>query len=117
MYYMTKEKKQEIKKWSQITNAVKENYTPLKIIDLQYDENKGWLKTFAKVDPNIFLDSIYGSDNFEIKPFSARVENLDLKKITHCEHNVTGKRYKINQKSKIWQYNYNVKYNQELEQA
>ena len=110
MYTLSKEREAQIKRYCAIKNAIEENYTPLETVDINYDEKKGWVKTFEKVDTKIFDESKY-------EHFSEILDTVDTTKITHCEHSVSGKRYKINQRHRMWQHNWEMELEQELEQA
>jgi len=101
MNTLSKERRAQIDRYCTITSAIEHNFTPLKIVDLNYDEKKGWVKTFEKVDPSIFDDS--ETELTEI------LDTVDTKKIKYCEHNVTGKRYRINQRMKLMRYDFDVK--------
>ena len=63
-------------------------------------------KTFEKVDPSIFDDS-----ETELREI---LDAVDTKKIKYCEHNVTGKRYRINQRMKIMRHDFDVGIEQKL---
>ena len=108
MYTLSKERKAQIERYVRITGVIEENYTPLKIVDLNYDEKKGWVGTFEKIDPKLFDTS---------KDLTEILDTVNTTAITHCEHNVTGKRYKINQGYRIRKHNFDVEVKQELEQA
>tara|TARA_R100000781_G_scaffold2292_3_gene3733 strand:- start:4078 stop:4401 length:324 start_codon:yes stop_codon:yes gene_type:complete len=106
MNTLSKERKAQIERYCAITDAIGHNFAPLKLVDLNYDEKKGWVKTFEKVDPSIFDDS-----ETELREI---LDAVDTKKIKYCEHNVTGKRYRINQRMKIMRHNFDVEIEQEL---
>ncbi len=106
--YLSKETKKQIERLCTIEYAIEKNYTPLKTVDINYDEKKGWVKTFEKVDPKLF-------DRSKVEHFTEILDTVDTSNIKYCVHNVTGKRYRINQKSKIFRHNFDVELEQDPE--
>ena len=107
--YLSKERQNQIERFCNIQNAIEENYTPLETVDINYDEKKGWVKTFEKVDPKLFDESKYEN-------LTEILDTVDTTNIKYCVHNVSGKRYRINQKSKIFRHNLNIEIDQEMEE-
>ena len=108
-YSLSKERKSQIDRYCRITSAIEKNFVPLKLVDINYDEKKGWLKTFEKVDTKLFDESRYEN-------LTELLDTVDTTKITHCEHNVTGKRYKINQRHRMWQHDWELELEQNLKE-
>jgi len=107
-FKLSKERKEQIQRFCDIEFAIEENYTPLKTVDINYDEKKGWVKTFEKVDTKLF-------DRSDIEHVSEILDTVDTKNIKYCVHNVSGKRYRINQKSKILRHNFDIELEQDPE--
>jgi hypothetical protein len=107
--YLTKEEQKQIERYCNIKFAIEENYTPLKTVDVVYFEKRGWKKIFDKVDPKLF-------DESRVEHFSEILDTVDTTKIQYCVHNVSGKRYRINQKSKMFRHKFGIELEQELEE-
>ena len=105
---LSKERQEQIRRYCDIKYAIEENYTPLKTVDINYDEKKGWVKTFEKVDVALF-------DESKVEHFSEILDTVDTTKITNCVHNISGKRYRINQRSKMFRHNFDVELEQDPE--
>lgn len=94
---LTLEQKKQIKKLCDCKCAIDNNFGVYEIIDINYDEKKGWIEDLQIVDPNIFCDSINAVDQLKT------IANL---KIKYAIHNKTGKKYKINHSGRFFKHNY-----------
>ena len=106
---LSKERQNQIERFCAIEYAIEQNYTPLKTVDVVYYEKRGWKPILQKVDPKLF-------DRSRVEHFSEILDTVDTTKIQYCVHNVSAKRYKINQKSKIYRHNFEIELQQELEE-
>ena len=107
-YLLSKERKEQIQRLNDIEYAIEKNFTPLKTVDFVYYEKRGWKPILQKVDPKLF-------DRTRVEHFSEILDTVDTTKIQYCVHNVSGKRYRINQKSKLFRHNSNIEFEQEME--
>lgn len=106
---LSKERQNQIERLHAIEIAIEQNYTPLKTVDYVYYEKRGWKPILQKVDPKLF-------DRTRVEHFSEILDTVDTTKIQYCVHNVSKKRYRINQHSKIYRHNFEIELKQELEE-
>ena len=93
---LTNQVKKEIKAHvtlaSNVENALENGFEVYKTIRLYYDENKGWSKEIIKADTTGFDSYAYMDDQIDLTGFS------------HAIHAETGKKYELNQNSRISRY-------------
>ena len=106
---LSKERQKQIERYCNIKSAIEKNFVPLRTVDINYDEKKGWVKTFEKVDPKLF-------DESRVEHFTEILDTVDTTKIQYCVHNVSGKRYRINQNLRIFWHNFDIELEQDLEE-
>lgn len=106
---LSKERQAQIERYCNIKNAIEKNYTPLKTVDVVYYEKRGWKPILEKVDPKLF-------DESRVEHFTEILDTVDTTKIKYCVHNVSGKRYRINQNLRIFWHNFDIELEQELEE-